>query len=82
MMLRHQFHSSRKALSVQVSHKFAANSAVFDDDNLVSHAGLVPVLTLAERTGLHQLLADKVSLRSTAVASAGANLAPNEVPRV
>jgi hypothetical protein len=32
--------------------------------------------TLAERTGLHQLLADKVSITSTTVASAGANVAP------
>lgn len=76
MLLRQQSHSSRKALSVQVSHRFTPDSVAFDDDNLVSHAGLVPVLTLAERTGLHQLLADKVSLRSTSVASAGANVAP------
>ena len=37
---------------MQVSHRFAAESAVFDDDNLVSCAGLVPVMTLAEQTGL------------------------------
>src|SRR6185312_401264 len=35
---------SRKALSVQVSHSFAAASAVFDDDRLVSYAGLVTVV--------------------------------------
>ena len=29
-------------------HTFAVDSARFDDDNLVSVAGLVPVLTLAE----------------------------------
>lgn len=61
---------------MQVSHRFTPDSVAFDDDNLISHAGLVPVLTLAERTGLHQLLADKVSLRCTSLASAGANVAP------
>ena len=33
-------------------------------------------MTLAEQTGLHQLLADKVSITSPSVASAGANLSP------
>jgi hypothetical protein len=41
----------RKALSVRVSHSFATGSAVFDDEHLVSYAGLVPVMTLAEQTG-------------------------------
>ena len=30
-------------------------SAGFDDTNLVSCAGLIPVMTLAERPGLHDL---------------------------
>ena len=51
-----------KALPVQVSHRFAAGSAVFDEDNLVSCAGLVPVMTLAEQTGLPQLIAEKVRI--------------------
>jgi hypothetical protein len=34
---------------------------VFDDPNLVSHAGLVPVMALAERAGLPDLLAEYVS---------------------
>ena len=34
----------RKALPVQVSHGLAASSAVFDEDHLVSCAGLVPVV--------------------------------------
>jgi hypothetical protein len=38
---------------VRVCHGF---DAVFDDPNLVSCAGLAPVLQLAERAGLHQLL--------------------------
>jgi hypothetical protein len=66
--------SSQKALSVKVSHRFTAESAVFDDDNLVSHAGLVPVMTLAESTGLASLLGERVDLGATQVASAGANL--------
>ena len=54
-----------KALPVQVSHNFTPDSAVFDDDNLVSLAGLVPVMALAEQTGLSELLADKVAYRRT-----------------
>ncbi|OMB94539.1 transposase, partial [Mycolicibacterium conceptionense] len=42
---------------MQVSHRFAVSSAVFDDAHLVSCAGLVPVMTLAEQTGLPELLA-------------------------
>ena len=38
-----------KALPVQVSHRFAAESAVFDDDHLVSCAGSAPVMMLAEQ---------------------------------
>jgi hypothetical protein len=41
---------------VQGSHAWRGDSAVFDDDNLVSHAGLVPVLELAEQAGLSMLL--------------------------
>ncbi|MGV1030605.1 MAG: IS1380 family transposase, partial [Dermatophilaceae bacterium] len=46
---------------------------VFDDEHLVSCAGLVPVMGLAEQTGLSELIADKVALRSTKVRSAGVN---------
>src|SRR4051812_33254779 len=51
---------------MQVSHSV---SAVFDDLNLVSAAGLAPVLALAERAGLHQLVAEHL----TVPGSAGAN---------
>jgi hypothetical protein len=37
---------------VRLSHTPARTSAVFDGPNLVSHAGLVPVMALAERAGL------------------------------
>ena len=44
---------------MQVSHTV---SAVFDDRNLIGHAGLVPVLQLAERAGLHDLLGAHLSV--------------------
>lgn len=46
---------------------------LFDDGNLVSHAGLVPVLALAERAGLSELISGKVAIDATRVRSAGAN---------
>jgi hypothetical protein len=36
VFLTQQSPGMRKALPVQVSHRFASDSAVFDDDNLVS----------------------------------------------
>ena len=47
----------------------------FDDANLVSFAGLAPLLALAERAGLSQLIGEKVRIDPTAtkVASAGVN---------
>jgi DDE family transposase len=41
---------------VRLSRIPARTSAVFDDPNLVSHGGLVPVMALAERAGLPELL--------------------------
>ncbi|MCX0272729.1 IS1380 family transposase, partial [Nocardia zapadnayensis] len=61
---------------MQVLHRFAAESAVFDEENLISLAGLVPVMKLAERTGLGELLTEKVSISGTRVASGAANPAP------
>ncbi len=45
---------------MRLSHIPARTSAVFDDPNLVSHGGLVPVMALAERAGLPELLAEHV----------------------
>jgi hypothetical protein len=45
---------------------------VFDDERLVSCAGLVAVMGLAEQAGPSELIGVKVVLRSTAVRSAGA----------
>jgi DDE family transposase len=46
---------------MRVCHGF---TAVFDDPNLVSCAGLAPVLRLAERAGLQHLVARHVSVRT------------------
>jgi hypothetical protein len=61
---------------VQVSHRFTVDSAVFDDEHLVSCAGLVPVMTLADQTGLGRLLGEKIQIGSTRVKSGAANPAP------
>ncbi|MBF6302878.1 IS1380 family transposase [Nocardia amamiensis] len=61
---------------MQVSHRFAAESAVFDDDNLVSLAGLVPVMRLAAQTGLGELLAEKVVIAAPRIKSGSANPGP------
>lgn len=47
---------------MKVSHTPAAVSAAFGDRNLIAHAGLVPVMRLAERCGLSRLVAEKVKL--------------------
>jgi Transposase DDE domain group 1 len=49
---------------VQASHAGSAVSVSFDDPNLVSCAGLVPVLTLAHSCGLGELVADRVGVPS------------------
>ena len=58
---------------MQSSHTFTAGSAVFDEHNLVSAAGLVPVLALAEQAGLSDLIDTHVDLASTRVPSGAAN---------
>src|SRR6187200_2618866 len=67
---------SREALSVRVSHRFTAGSARFDEDSLVSHAGLVPLLGLAEQTRLPEILAETVSITTSRIKSGSANPAP------
>ena len=61
---------------MRVSHRFTAGSARFDEDNLVSHAGLVPLLGLAEQTGLPEIIAGKVSITRPRIKSGSANPAP------
>jgi hypothetical protein len=45
---------------VRLLHSPARTHASFDDPNLVSHAGLVPVMALAQRAGLADLVAEHV----------------------
>jgi Transposase DDE domain group 1 len=45
---------------VRLLHGPARTQALFDDPNLVSHGGLVPVMALAERAGLPELLEEHV----------------------
>jgi hypothetical protein len=61
---------------VQGSHAWRGDSAVFDEDNLVSHAGLLPVLELAERAGLSALLDEHVRFVDERVKSGAANPTP------
>src|SRR5512142_2798582 len=49
---------------MRLSHGSSALSATFDDPNLVSVGGLVPVLALAQRCGLAELVADKLTLKA------------------
>ncbi len=54
-----------------------ANHATFDDPNLVSRAGLVPVMALAQRAGLGGLVEEHVQIARRC----GVN-APVKVPRI
>lgn len=49
---------------------------MFDDEDLVSCAGLVPVMTLAAQTDLLALLADKINIAEPKIKSGSANPAP------
>jgi Transposase DDE domain group 1 len=57
---------------MQSSHAATAVDVAFDDPNLIADAGLVPVVALAERIGLPELIADHVWIVD-ADNSAGAN---------
>jgi len=56
---------------VRLSHTRSARSAVFDDPNLVSCAGLVPVLALADAAGLRGLADKHLSVPTDKGANAG-----------
>ena len=66
---------------VRASHTATGASARFDEPNLVSCAGLVPVLRLAERAGLHEAVDQRVRLAEEA-GGAGANPAAKIVSMV
>src|SRR5665647_227730 len=56
---------------MQLSHSRPIASAVFDDPNLVSPAGLVPVMGLARRAGLRQLADEWLSVPTDKGANPG-----------
>lgn len=58
---------------MRVSHGWSRATVRFDDEALVSQAGLVPIMALAERAGLSELIEEKVLLGVTRVRSAGVN---------
>ena len=60
---------------MQLSHTRAAISAVFDDPNLVSSSGLVPVLALADSAGLRDLADQHLSVPTDKGANAGLKVA-------
>src|SRR3954451_14743433 len=57
---------------MRVFHKL---TAVFDDPNLIAVAGLAPVMALAERPGLHELVAEHVTVPGSAGANAAVKVA-------
>src|SRR4051794_23476750 len=63
--------STKGIRQVQLSHTSGATSAVFDDPNLVSSAGLVPVVALAEAAGLGALAQERLSVPTDKGAHAG-----------
>src|SRR3954447_1091425 len=59
---------------MQLSHSRPVSSAVFDDPNLVSCAGLVPMAALARRCGLAELADAHLSVPTDKGANAGAKV--------
>ena len=60
---------------MQVSHKPSAVSVSFDEPNLVSAAGLLPVMVLAHDAGLHELADEWLSVPTDKGANAGLKVA-------
>jgi hypothetical protein len=56
---------------MQLCHRSRATSAVFDDPNLVSSAGLGPVIALASSAGLGELAQHHLSVPTDKGANAG-----------
>ena len=60
---------------MQLKHASTTASASFDDPNLVSSAGLVPIMSLAEKAGLRQLAQKWLSVPTDKGANAGLKVA-------
>lgn len=56
---------------MRLLHTAAKTHAMFDDPNLVSHAGLVPVIRLAENVGLEDLVVEHVRVAAKVGANPG-----------
>src|SRR5690625_276034 len=65
--------SSEGHYKLRLQHPWSRARATFDDERLVSHAGLAPVMALARKAGLDELIETKVDLGATKVRSAGVN---------
>ena len=60
---------------MQLCHTFSSSSACFDEPTLVSSAGLVSVLALAERAGLAALVEERLTVPTDKGANAGSKIA-------
>src|SRR3954451_14361022 len=60
---------------MQLSHTRPLAGASFDEPNLVSSAGLVPLMALAEQAGLRRLVDERLSVPTDKGANAGAKTA-------
>src|SRR5690625_2743575 len=60
---------------MQLSHTLSASSVKFDEPNLVSAAGLVPLMALARRAGLRELGDEHLSVPTDKGSNAGLKLA-------
>ncbi len=58
---------------MRLSQSWRQAVARFDEENLVSCAGLVPVMRLAEAAGLHDLVSDAVRIDDPPIPSTGVN---------
>src|SRR4051794_30723206 len=67
--------NARGISEVKLSHTLRATSAAFDDPNLVSTGGLVPVLALAESAGLRDLADQHLSVPTDKGANASLKVA-------
>lgn len=60
---------------MKLSHTMTRTSAVFDDPNLVSSAGLVPLMALADAAGLRTLTDERLSVATDKGANPGLKVA-------
>ena len=61
----------QKALKVKLPDVWSRATPVFDEKNLVSCAGLAPLMGLAEQAGLSELIEQRVRFTGSRVKSAG-----------